>query len=202
MLMKRFKSGDFDAVFSATIAIDFNVVHAKTIASYKPQMQVKLQLWDSSGHEKYRAIRQAYYRGSHGFLIVFSLTNRESFEHVRNWIEEIKRFGTPGAHKIFILVGTKADVAEERKVSLEEARKLAAEVEAPYFETSPKTGEGVDIAYFAIASMALRNHLRLQDLAIHPQSGIPVPVTMAPPDQEKGWFATIVNKIFGTDKNR
>jgi Ras-related protein Rab-8A len=130
----------------------------------------------------------------HGFLVFFSLEDRESFHHIRNWFSEIERFTTPGSEKAIVLVGSKMDMTEQRKVSHEEARKLADEFGVPYFETSAKTGEGVDRAYFTLASMSLRKLLLNSD----PTRTRPPPPSMAQPDTSKGWFASLFDRLFSS----
>jgi small GTP-binding protein len=105
-------------------------------------------MWDTSGQERFRAITPSYYRGSHGFLVVYDVTNRESFHNLQNWMEEIERSltkeGTP-----MILIGNKIDAASgyRRQVSREDGQAFAQEHKMSFLETSAKNAENVDTAF-------------------------------------------------------
>ncbi len=120
------------------------------------EQDIKLFIWDTGGQENFANVRALYYKGSAGALCVFDLTNRESFEHVPKWMEEIKR----NAHEVpIVLVGNKADLPN-RQVTQEEAESLAQKIKVKYMESSAKTGEGVGDCYAIIAEQMLKNHLQ------------------------------------------
>jgi small GTP-binding protein len=110
--------------------------------------KVKLQIWDTAGQEKFKTITTAYYRNATAVMIVYSITDRSSFEHVKNWrdtIEEHKQ--TSSSCLEIMLVGNKCDVDyvsessnEKREVSKEEGEKFAREHNMTFFETSAKLG--------------------------------------------------------------
>ena len=107
---------------------------------------IKLQIWDTAGQERFRTLTASYYRGAQGIIIVYDVTDRDSFENVRTWIEEIEKYSKPGVCKI--LVGNKCDATvDERQVSTEEAREFAKEYHMPFLETSAKKSLGVDEAF-------------------------------------------------------
>ena len=85
--------------------------------------KVKLQIWDTAGHERFRTITTSYYRGAHGIVTVFDLTERESFEHIEKWLDEINKYAKENVMRF--LIGNKSDLVDKRKVSYEEARALA-----------------------------------------------------------------------------
>ena len=113
--------------------------------------RVKLQVWDTAGNARFRTITQAYYRrlGAGGILLVYDVTDRQSFENIRNWIKNIKQHASETVRKI--LLGNKCDMDEKRAVSTEEGQKLADEFGIQFFETSAKSGDNVENAFFTLA---------------------------------------------------
>ncbi|KAK2495452.1 hypothetical protein MC885_009641 [Smutsia gigantea] len=107
---------------------------------------VKLQLWDTAGQERFRCITRSFYRNVVGVLLVFDVTNRKSFEHIRDWHQEV--MATQGPDKaIFLLVGHKSDLQSTRCVSAQEAEELAASLGMAFMETSAKNNCNVDLAF-------------------------------------------------------
>jgi Ras-related protein Rab-2A len=117
-------------------------------------------VWDTAGQESFRAITKSYFRGATGALLVYDITRRETFEHVQEWLEELREAADP--HISIILVGNKSDIAAEdeakRAVSEDEARAWAERngLKA-YVETSAKTGEQVEQAFVDCAKEIYRN---------------------------------------------
>ena len=111
--------------------------------------KIKLQIWDTAGQERFRTITNSYYRGAHAIVIVFDLTKRESYEHVQKWISDINRYAKENVLKF--LIGNKADLINEKKVSYEEARALASQMKATYFNVSAKRNENIN-EFFEAAS--------------------------------------------------
>jgi len=152
-LLRCFTDGSFFEVSDPTVGVDF-FARVLKVADGTP---IKLQLWDTAGHERFRSITKSYYRNSVGCLLVYDVCNRESFTHIPTWMNEAKRHIEP--HKaVFIVVGCKRDIASEnaknREVSEEEARAFAHFNNLPYIETSSKTGLNVEDA-FAILTQAI-----------------------------------------------
>jgi Ras-related protein Rab-1A len=125
---------------NTTIGTDFKI----KIHHYN-DLQVKLQLWDSGGgRERYQTISSAYYRGADAFLVCFDLTNEESFKNVETWLNQIKRHASKDT--ISFLIGTKADLIDERKISQDRISLFSFENKMKYFQLSSKTGENVNNA--------------------------------------------------------
>lgn len=139
-LLYRYTDQDWNPHYIATIGVDF-----KVLTFERCNKVVKLQLWDTAGQERFRTITHAYYRGSHGIMLVFDLTNQESFENIRNWLQDVRRYAAEGLP--MILIGNKADVFKHRQVSYEDAMGLATELGCRYFETSAKDDKGVEEAF-------------------------------------------------------
>jgi len=152
-LLRCFTDGTFFEVSDPTVGVDF-FARVLKVADGTP---IKLQLWDTAGHERFRSITKSYYRNSVGCLLVFDVCNLESFKNIHTWMNDARRHIEP--HKaVFILVGCKRDMAmsEEnaREVSEDEARAFAHVNHLPYVETSSKTGLNVEDA-FAILTQAI-----------------------------------------------
>ncbi|XP_063048418.1 ras-related protein Rab-42a [Engraulis encrasicolus] len=146
-LLKRFTDGIYSDVADPTVGVDF---YARSV-DIEPGVKIKLQLWDTAGQERFRSITTSYYRNSVGGLLVFDLTNRKTFEHVREWHREVSEHILPH-HMVYILVGHKSDLVDPRggagrKVTREEAEQLAAELGIRYVETSAKQNSNVDRAF-------------------------------------------------------
>ncbi|XP_004603776.2 ras-related protein Rab-42 [Sorex araneus] len=128
--------------------------------------RVKLQLWDTAGHERFRCITRSFYRNVVGVLLVFDVTNRKSFEHIRDWHQEV--VATQGLDKaIFLLVGHKSDLQSRRCVSAQEAEELAASLGMTFLETSAANNYNVDLAFDTLADaiqQALQQgHIKLEE---------------------------------------
>ena len=117
-----------------------------------------------------------YYRGAAGILLVYDMTDRQSFENIRNYIKDIKQHASETVRKI--LLGNKCDVDEKRAVSTEEGQKLADEFGIQFFETSAKSGDNVENAFFTLVKDI---RARQTPPAV---IGLPKPVT--PPAPKKG----------------
>jgi len=143
-LVLRYADNAFSDAFVSTIGVDFKVRNSK--ASNKAE--VTTQLWDTAGQERFRAVVSSYYRGAHGVVIVFDLTNRESFTNLKYWIQNVAKYAEENT--MTIIVGNKCDIAEDRQVSTDEAQQFAASVGFPYFETSAKQSIGVEEAFLKI----------------------------------------------------
>lgn len=98
-------------------------------------------MWDTAGQEKYRTITRAYYNGAMGVVLVYSVTDRESFLSIKQWMTDLKEH----TNAVIVLVSNKNDCTkEERKVSSREGQNLANLFDVKYFEASAKTGENIE----------------------------------------------------------
>ena len=102
----------------------------------------KFQLWDTAGQERFKTITSAYYKGSHGVVLVYDITERESFNNISNWINESKKFA--GNNIVRILVGNKCDLNEGRKVTFKEGSEFAEREGMLFFEASAKARINID----------------------------------------------------------
>ncbi|MCJ8737822.1 hypothetical protein PDJAM_G00028540 [Pangasius djambal] len=125
------RNDSFTPAFVSTVGIDFKV---KTI--YRNDKRIKLQIWDTAGQERYRTITTAYYRGAMGFILMYDITNEESFAAVQDWSTQIKTYSWDNAQ--VLLVGNKCDMDDERVVASERGRQLSEHLGFEFFEASAK----------------------------------------------------------------
>jgi small GTP-binding protein len=151
-LTLRFSKGFFTEDYKMTIGVDF---HVKTISidSVEGTIRAKLQIWDTGGQERFSSIRPMYYRGSLGALLIFDLTNSASFEHLPQWIEEVR--ANVKTEIPLLLVGNKSDLFDQKAVSLEEINNFTKNFNLYYMETSAKTGEGVGDCFYILACLMI-----------------------------------------------
>ena len=114
---------------------------------------VKLQLWDTAGQEKYKSMVSSYYRGANVALVVFDITNHNSFDSLPLWIENYYKNGPE--QKNIILIGNKKDMVDERQVTQEEAGLFSETNNMIYFETSAKEGDNIDYIFSYAAEKLL-----------------------------------------------
>lgn len=128
---------------TSTIGVEFFVKTCQVDGKF-----FRLQMWDTAGQEKYRAITRSYYRGADASLVCFSICNRHSFNSVTEFIDDMYNFGSPDLNAI--MVGTFGDKDSERQVDYDEACKFSEENGLEYIETSSKTGKNVEEAFYKL----------------------------------------------------
>ncbi|XP_073078719.1 ras-related protein Rab-36 isoform X5 [Manis javanica] len=159
-LIHRFCKNVFDRDYKATIGVDFEIERFEIAG-----IPYSLQIWDTAGQEKFKCIASAYYRGAQVIVTAFDLTDVQTLEHTRQWLEDALRENEPGSCFVF-LVGTKKDLlsgAACEQVEVE-AVHLANEMQAEYWSVSAKTGENVKAFFSRVAALAFEQSV-LQDLA-------------------------------------
>ena len=143
-LLLQFTDKRFQPVHDLTIGVEFG---SRTIAV--SGQQVKLQIWDTAGQEKFRSITRSYYRGAVGALLVYDITRRETFEHLTAWLEDCRKYSSQAT--TIMLIGNKADLEHSRVVSTEEGKAFAEKNGIFFYETSSKTAQNVDEAFINVA---------------------------------------------------
>lgn len=140
---------------NATIGVNF-----KTTILCIDGEDIQLNIWDTAGQEKYRSLTQSYFTKAQGIALFFDVTNRDSFNHLQSWINEIDEKIDLNATKIPIVIcGNKIDLESKRVVSHDEASSFASG-KYPYFETSALTGEGVREAFTKIAEQKMEDIIK------------------------------------------
>lgn len=124
------------------------------------QKYMKLSLWDTAGQETYKSVTRSYFRGASGALLVFDITRRPTFEHVTDWLNDLRQIAEQDI--VVVLVGNKSDLAKgdenKREVTREEAEEWAEKNQVlEYVETSAKSGEGVEMAFARVAEKIYLN---------------------------------------------
>ena len=114
---------------------------------------IKLQIWDTAGQERFRSVTRSYYRGAAGALIFYDITNRDTFEHLANWLSDARTLARPDIS--IVATGNKSDLKEERQVTFLEASRFCQENDAMFMETSAMTGECVEEAFMKCARSVL-----------------------------------------------
>ncbi|KAJ4847614.1 Ras- protein RABD2a [Turnera subulata] len=128
-LLLRFADDSYIESYISTIGVDF---------------------WDTAGQERFRTITSSYYRGAHGIIVVYDVTDQESFNNVKQWLNEIDRYASDNVNKL--LVGNKNDLTANKVVSYETAKAFADEIGIPFMETSAKDATNVEQAFMAMAA--------------------------------------------------
>ncbi|KAF7029524.1 hypothetical protein CFC21_047227 [Triticum aestivum] len=153
-LLLRFADDSYLESYISTIGVDFKI---RTVE--QDGKTIKLQIWDTAGQERFRTITSSYYRGAHGIIVVYDVTDQESFNNVKQWLNEIDRYASENVNKL--LVGNKCDLAESRVVSYEAGKALADEIGIPFLETSAKDATNVEKAFMTMAA-EIKNRMASQ----------------------------------------
>ena len=138
LFLLRYTDKKFQDIHMATIGLDYRLKTMKL----KKGKNIKLQIWDTAGQERFRAITKNYYKASHGIILLYDVTNLQSFENIKSWINQIREEASPNV--VIYLVGSKIDLEEERKVTKKDGEKLAEEFGLPFLEASGKSGINVN----------------------------------------------------------
>ncbi|MGV9205297.1 MAG: Rab family GTPase [Promethearchaeia archaeon] len=152
-LVTKFATKKFEKKYLPTVGV--NIVKKKLdmeIGDEKPsKMEVNLMLWDVAGQPQFYMLHKPYFNGADGILLVFDVTRSSTFSNVKNWYKTAVKYGLSRIPRL--LVGNKIDLKEERKIIRPMATHLGEELNAPYYETSAKTGHNVDKIFYKISEL-------------------------------------------------
>ena len=151
----------FESGYSATLGFDYFFFYVKI-----ENKILKLDIWDTCGQEVYQSLIKNFYRNSSLAIMVYAINNRESFEHIDNWLKEMKINSNPDA-KIF-LVGNKNDLEKEREVTFEEAEKYANDLDFSFFlESSAKSGFNAQKIFIHAANLLYDEYFDYKSAVSH-----------------------------------
>lgn len=135
-LLFRYAEDKYSSQYLATVGIDFftkdEIINGKTI---------RVKIWDTAGQERYKSLTTSFYRNAHGIILVYDVSNPESFEKLKYWIQSISMYLGEKSSVKMILIGNKIDT--NREVRREDGENFAKQHNIPYFETSAKQGIGI-----------------------------------------------------------
>lgn len=140
----------FDTSYQATVGIDFL---SKTV--YLTDKTVRLQLWDTAGQERFRSLIPAYIRDSSVAVVVYDVTNMESFQQIDKWVNDVRN--ERGDRVFVFLVGNKVDLGDSRQVTTELGEKKAEEMGTYFIETSAKMGLNIKVLFKRITEILVDN---------------------------------------------
>lgn len=128
----------YEESYSPTVGFEFFTFNIRI-----NDKNIKLQIWDTAGQDRFRAITKNYYKGANGIILIYDVTNMQTYENVKNWISQIKEEASPNV--IIYLVGNKIDVPDEQRlIKAEDGQKIADEFNLPFKEASAKDGTNVN----------------------------------------------------------
>uniref|UniRef100_A0A671X6Q1 RAB6A, member RAS oncogene family n=1 Tax=Sparus aurata TaxID=8175 RepID=A0A671X6Q1_SPAAU len=148
-LITRFMYDSFDNTYQATIGIDF-LSKTMYLEDRTVSLFIRLQLWDTAGQERFRSLIPSYIRDSAAAVVVYDITNVNSFQQTTKWIDDVRT--ERGSDVIIMLVGNKTDLADKRQVSIEEGERKAKELNVMFIETSAKAGYNVKQLFRRVAA--------------------------------------------------
>ena len=148
---------NFEDYYQATVGFEFLTFNMKVNDKI-----IKLQIWDTCGQEIYRSLISNFYRNSSLAVLIYAIDNKESFNHAENWLNDLKSQANPDI-RIF-LVGNKADLEEDRKISKEEGEKYKEDQHLDLFmETSAKTGHNARNVLVEAAKILYKDYLKFDE---------------------------------------
>ena len=154
MIDLKFTSDKFHTSYISTIGVDF---HFRTIQI--DDNLCKLQVWDTAGAERFRTITTAYYKSADAVFIIYDITNRESFEHIENWLSELEYHQSSTNNIYKMIIGNKIDLIQQRVVNTNEGKELADNNNMEFMETSALTGLNINNVFEIAAEQLIKNYI-------------------------------------------
>ena len=154
----RFLNNEFNQNYMSTAGIDL-----KSGSIIIKNKKIRIQIWDTAGQEKYKAITKNLFLKVMGALIVYDITNENSFYNLQSWVSMVKE--ECGKHMQILIVGNKSDLDSKRAISKEEVLNYAKEQKVEYIETSSKTGENIIKAITLLSEQILENSESIDDVS-------------------------------------
>jgi len=154
--MLRFTDNRYQSAHDVTIGVEFGarILSVQDDKSNSTK-NLKCQIWDTAGQESFKSITRSYYRGATGALLVYDITRPATFTSATSWLSDLRAHADPNI--AIVLVGNKADLSQDRKVTTEEAKQWARENDVSVcVESSAKSGDGVEDAFQRVAEEVFR----------------------------------------------
>ena len=151
-LFLRFVDDIWNDTFVPTIGVDFKI---KTIEI--DQKKVKMQIWDTAGQERFKNIISSYYRGANGILLIYDVTEKESFKSLSNWLIEIEKNGNKNVLKV--LIGNKSDLEDKRVISFNQGKEFSDMYGLKFIETSAKKNLNVNEAFESLGREIMESNV-------------------------------------------
>ena len=165
-LIQRYANGIFKEDYITTVGLDYY-----TKQEMIKNLNVSVKLWDTAGQERFKALTPSFFRNAEGVVIAYDVTNSESFDNLKFWISSIKtNLFEKNIFIPIIIIGNKIDLEDMRDISKDVASAFAKENNFKYFETSAKTGEGVDEAFRDLVNQILANSDKNEEATIERKS--------------------------------
>ena len=158
-IISRYANGTFKEEYIVTVGLDYSI--KQEIIDDK---SIQIKIWDTAGQERFKSLTQNYFRNAEGVILTFDVTSTESFGNLKYWISSFKE--NMEKKNIFIpviIIGNKIDLVDSREINKEDAEKFSKEKNYKYFETSAKTGEGVDEAIKELVNQVLKQNGQKDD---------------------------------------
>ena len=147
----RYIEDYFSGNMMSSIGVDF-----KTKQIEINDRLIKMQIWDTAGHEKFRTITTSYYKSAHAIIVLYDITDINTFEHVKNWMIDIDKFAKAGVLRL--LIGNKIDLNDNRQVTKEAGETLANKYGVNFFEVSAKDNININELFFETAKTLLEKN--------------------------------------------
>jgi Ras-related protein Rab-11A len=142
-LLLRKTKNEFNLNSVSTMGVEFAITHTEIENS-----NIKTQIWDTAGQDRFKALSSAYYRGSYGALLIYDITKKSTFSNIDKWLKEVKEHTSEDTE--ILLVGNKCDLESLRSVSVEEGLDYAKKHNFSFIETSALDSTNVELAFFTL----------------------------------------------------
>ena len=179
-ILTRYTKNEFDSSKQPTVGVEFSSKKIKV-----DNKNIKLQIWDTAGQEKFKAVSKQYYKGADAVIVVYDITSTRSFRNVSNWMADVDSFASANVQKF--LVGNKKDLSEHREVPLEEGKTTAQCFGAYFIETSAVSNQDYAIEQiFKILANKIVDERRRVEESVDPSTArrrLNEPVSLGRPEQ-------------------
>ncbi|VVC31418.1 Small GTP-binding protein domain,P-loop containing nucleoside triphosphate hydrolase,Small GTPase [Cinara cedri] len=164
-ITRQFLYHEFDTKETSTIGVDYG---HKTLSI--EGKKIKIAVWDTAGQEAFKSIARSYYSGAAACILVYNITDRNSFPHISDWLEDARLLS--GSRMVFALVGNKTDIENNRQVERSEGEHFSRQNDLMFFETSAKTGINVSEVFEELAELLYSKVLSGEIDVNRPISGV------------------------------